>query len=123
MWGLAWEHSIGSRKASVRAKVEHSFLIVKRQFGCARCCYRGQAKNASAVTVLFGLANVAMWIPAGSAQRRRGYRQLGAPAVGEKSTAGAGWADAAAFNQRSLGMLLHRSFYWLRCFSGRFVWI
>lgn len=53
MRGLAWEHSIESRKASVRSKVEHPFLVVKRQFGCARCRYRGLAKNASMLTVVF----------------------------------------------------------------------
>ena len=63
--GLAWEHGIESRKASVRSKVEHAFLIVKRQFGGARCRYRGLAKNASMLTVLFALANVAMWDRAG----------------------------------------------------------
>lgn len=65
MKGLAWEHSIESRKASVRSKVEHAFLIVKRQFGGARCRYRGIARNASMLTVLFALANVAMWDRAG----------------------------------------------------------
>ncbi len=65
MRGLAVEHDIESRKASVRSKVEHPFLIVKRQFGHARCRYRGLVKNASALTVLFALANVAMWARAG----------------------------------------------------------
>ena len=65
MRGVAWEHSIESRKASVRSKVEHPFLVVKRQFGCARCRYRGLARNASMLTVLFALANVAMWSRAG----------------------------------------------------------
>ena len=63
--GLAVEHHIESRKASVRAKVEHAFQIVKRQFGYGRCRYRGLAKNASALTMLFALANVAMWTRAG----------------------------------------------------------
>ena len=29
------------RKASVRAKVEHPFLYVKRRFGCGKVRYRG----------------------------------------------------------------------------------
>ena len=33
------------RKASVRAKVEHPFLWVKRRFGYAKVRYRGLAKN------------------------------------------------------------------------------
>ena len=63
--GLSVEHAIESRKASVRSKVEHAFQIVKRQFGYGRCRYRGLAKNASALTVLFALSNVAMWARAG----------------------------------------------------------
>ena len=59
------ERGIESRKASARSKVEHPFLIVKRQFGYAKCRYRGIAKNASALTVLFALANVAMCARAG----------------------------------------------------------
>ena len=65
MEGLAFEHGIESRKASVRAKVEHPFLIVKRTFGYAKCRYRGIAKNASALTVLFALANLEMCSRAG----------------------------------------------------------
>lgn len=56
------------RKASVRSKVEHPFLIVKRQFGFAKTRYRGQAKTANALTVLFALANVAMWSRAGRSE-------------------------------------------------------
>ena len=63
--GLAVEHGIETRKASVRSKVEHPFLIVKRQFGYAKCRYRGIAKNGSALTVLFALANVEMCSRAG----------------------------------------------------------
>lgn len=59
------EKEIESRKASVRSKVEHPFLVVKRQFGFAKTRYRGLAKTASALTVLFALANVAMWARAG----------------------------------------------------------
>lgn len=49
----------------MRSKVEHPFLIVKRQFGFARTRYRGLAKTANALNVLFALANVAMWSRAG----------------------------------------------------------
>ena len=34
-----------SRKASVRAKVEHPFLVIKRDFGFSKTRYRGLAKN------------------------------------------------------------------------------
>ena len=39
------DQAIESRKASVRAKVEHPFLIVKRDFGFTKTRYRGLAKN------------------------------------------------------------------------------
>lgn len=60
-----WERSIESRKASVRSKVEHPFLVVKRQFGWGRTRLRGLAKNASRANLMFMLANVAMWARAG----------------------------------------------------------
>lgn len=46
-----------SRKASVRAKVEHPFLIVKRDFGFAKTRYRGIGKNLHHLHVLFASAN------------------------------------------------------------------
>ena len=46
------------RKASVRAKVEHPFLYVKRRFGYAKVRYRGLAKNTQRLMVLLGLANL-----------------------------------------------------------------
>ena len=63
--GLAAEHAIETRKASVRSKVEHPFLIVKRQFGYAKCRYKGIAKNGNALTMLFMLANIEMCSRAG----------------------------------------------------------
>ena len=46
-----------SRKASVRAKVEHPFLIVKRDFGFTKIRYRGIAKNLNHLHMLFASAN------------------------------------------------------------------
>ena len=46
-----------SRKAGVRAKVEHPFLIVKRDFGFTKTRYRGIAKNLNHLNVLFASAN------------------------------------------------------------------
>jgi IS5 family transposase len=46
------------RKASVRAKVEHPFLWVKRRFGYATVRYRGLAKNRQRLALLLGLANL-----------------------------------------------------------------
>lgn len=46
-----------SRQAGVRAKVEHPFLIVKRDFGFTKTRYRGIAKNLNHLHVLFASAN------------------------------------------------------------------
>ena len=46
-----------ARKAGVRAKVEHPFLIVKRDFGFTKTRYRGIAKNRNHLHVLFASAN------------------------------------------------------------------
>jgi IS5 family transposase len=48
------------RKASVRAKVEHPFRVIKRQFGLAKVRFRGLAKNTAHVITLFALANLWM---------------------------------------------------------------
>ena len=46
------------RKASVRAKVEHPFLYVKRHFGYAKARDRGLANNHHRLCWLFGLARI-----------------------------------------------------------------
>ena len=46
------------RKASVRAKVEHPFLYVKRHFGYAKVRYRGLAKNTQRIALLLGFSNL-----------------------------------------------------------------
>jgi len=46
-----------SPQASVRAKVEHPFLIVNRDFGFTETRYRGIAKNLNHLHVLFASAN------------------------------------------------------------------
>ena len=45
-------------KASIRAKVEHPFHIVKNLFRYKKVSYKGIAKNAARHTVLFALANL-----------------------------------------------------------------
>lgn len=45
-------------KASVRAKVEHSFFYIKRVFHYSKVRYRGLSKNANRLYVLAGLANL-----------------------------------------------------------------
>jgi IS5 family transposase len=47
-------------KASMRAKVEHPFRVVKRQFGYQKVRYRGLKKNTLQLKTLFALSN--LWI-------------------------------------------------------------
>jgi IS5 family transposase len=47
-------------KASIRAKVEHPFRVIKRQFGLMKVRYRGLAKNTAQLVTLFALSNVWM---------------------------------------------------------------
>ena len=47
-------------KASIRAKVEHPFRVLKCQFGYAKVRYRGLAKNTAQVVTLFALSNLWM---------------------------------------------------------------
>ena len=48
------------RKASVRAKVEHPFRVIKRQFGLTKFRFRGLVKNTAHVVTLFALSNLWM---------------------------------------------------------------
>ena len=48
------------RKASVRAKVEHPFRVIKRQFGLVKVRFKGLAKNTAHVITLFALSNLWM---------------------------------------------------------------
>ncbi len=47
-------------KASMRAKVEHPFRVIKRQFGHVKVRYRGLAKNTAQLHTLFALSNLWM---------------------------------------------------------------
>ncbi len=47
-------------KARVRARVEHPFRVVKRQFGHWKVRYRGLIKNTQQLTTLFALSNLWM---------------------------------------------------------------
>jgi len=44
----------------LRAKVEHPFRVIKRQFGYLKVRYRGIAKNAAQIVTLFMLSNLWM---------------------------------------------------------------
>jgi IS5 family transposase len=54
------ERAIESRKAAVRAQVEHPFLVVKRDFGFRKTRYRGIAKNLNLLHMAFASANLLM---------------------------------------------------------------
>ena len=56
--GIQWDRAIEQRKSSVRSKVEHPFLIVKRFFGYAKVVYRGISKNLNRFNILFASANL-----------------------------------------------------------------
>ena len=47
-------------KAGVRAKVEHPFRVIKRQFGYVKVRYRGLKKNTQQLITLFALSNLWM---------------------------------------------------------------
>ena len=47
-------------KASIRARVEHPFRVLKRQCGHAKVRYRGLVKNTAQLHTLFALAN--LWL-------------------------------------------------------------
>jgi IS5 family transposase len=47
-------------KASIRAKVEHPFRVIKRQFGHVKVRYRGLMKNTAQLHTLFALSNLWM---------------------------------------------------------------
>ena len=47
-------------KAGIRAKVEHPFRVIKRQFGFVKVRYRGLKKNPLQLKTLFALSNLWM---------------------------------------------------------------
>jgi IS5 family transposase len=55
----AWEE-LETLKARARARVEHPFRVVKRQFGYVKVRFRGLAKNTAQVLTLFALSNLWM---------------------------------------------------------------
>ena len=51
---------VEAMKASIRAKVEHPFRVLKRQFGFTKVRYRGLKKNTAQIVTLFALSNLWM---------------------------------------------------------------
>ncbi|WP_405118950.1 IS5 family transposase [Pseudomonas leptonychotis] len=54
------KRKIEKTKAQVRAKVEHPFRVIKRQFGYVKTRFRGLAKNTAQLVTLFALSNLWM---------------------------------------------------------------
>jgi hypothetical protein len=52
-----------TRKAKIRARVEHPFRVVKRQFGHVRGRYRGLVKSTAQLMTLFALSS--LWMARG----------------------------------------------------------
>lgn len=63
--GINWDKQIENRKSSTRCKVEHPYLIVKKQFGYRKAVYRGIKKNINRFHILFACANLVMCYRAG----------------------------------------------------------
>ena len=49
------------RKSSIRSKVEHPFLTLKRLWGFAKVRYRGLAKNANRAFAMLAMINLTTW--------------------------------------------------------------
>lgn len=54
------DHSKNRNKSRIRAKVEHTFHVMKRQFGFRKVRYRGLDKNANWVFMQCALINLVM---------------------------------------------------------------
>ena len=52
------EHETEKMKAQVRAKVEHSFMYIKKMFGYNKVRYRGLEKNQNRLFLLAGFTNL-----------------------------------------------------------------
>ena len=56
----AMKEQLEQVKSKIRAKVEHPFRVIKRQFGHVKVRYRGLRKNTQQLHTLFALANLWM---------------------------------------------------------------
>ena len=59
-------------KAGIRAKVEHPFRVIKRQFGFIKVRYKGLKKNAAQLMTLFALSN--LWMVRGQLMTTTGTK-------------------------------------------------
>lgn len=53
-------NQIEKLKARVRAKLEHPFRVIKRQFGFVKVRYRGLKQNTAQLSTLVALSNLWM---------------------------------------------------------------
>jgi transposase, IS5 family len=60
-------------KAGIRAKVEHPFRVIKRQFGFIKVRYKGLKKNAAQLITLFALSN--LWMVRGQLMSANGAKE------------------------------------------------
>ncbi len=68
---IGWMIELAEKaKASVRAKVEHPFRVIKRQFGYVKVRYRGLTKNTAQLMTLFALSN--LWMARDRLQKMAG---------------------------------------------------
>ena len=67
--GINWDKFIEHQKSSVRCKVEHAFLIVKRDLGYRKVAYKGLKKNLNRFHMLFACANLLMLIRGGRTEQ------------------------------------------------------
>lgn len=57
-------------KVGILAKVEHSFRVIKRQFGYVKVRYRGLKKYTAQLVALFALSN--LWMVRGKLMGAQG---------------------------------------------------
>ena len=69
LWGKLLDKA-EQLKASVRAKVEHPFRVIKCQFGFNKVRYKGLAKNTAQLMTLFALSN--LWMARGDLIKANG---------------------------------------------------
>ena len=93
-WGRLLD-KLEQLKASIRAKVEHPFRVIKCQFGFVKVEYRGLAKNTANLMTLFALSN--LWMA-----RRRLLRGAGMSAPKQGGNAHHGPQKAANPSERVL---------------------
>ena len=67
-WGALTEQA-EKHKSSMRAKLEHPFLVIKRHLGHNKGRYRGLKKNTAQFITLFALSNI--WMARGKLLQSR----------------------------------------------------